>query len=134
MQPELQHKLFKDFPLLYLSFPQFVRNGFDIGDGWFQLLYDLSEKLEPLTRKMKETGSSCFCGAIKEDHPNHNRKEPCIEFNAAYMFVQQVKEKFDLRYYVNIHTEEMGALIEEACQKSISICTECGKSGHEISI
>ena len=41
MSPDKQQQLYDAFPTLYKQRHQ----GFECGDGWFQLLWDLSEKL-----------------------------------------------------------------------------------------
>jgi len=87
---------------MYHSFEAF---GFECGNGWFQLLWDLSEKL------MK----------IIEKYPENERK---------HFHLHQVKEKFGtLRYYMASETDEMSECIREAEQKSAVTCEECGEKG-----
>lgn len=55
---------------IYLRCPIIFRNrdagmqsnlmyfGFDCGDGWFQLIYDLSAAIETIAQNMKDTGIS----------------------------------------------------------------------------
>ncbi len=84
--------------------------GFCVGPGWFDLIKELSIKLEELIVKYKKDIS-------KEDYPR----------------AIQVKEKFGtLRFYMTTETEEMSKLIEEAEEKSENICEKCGKPGHLI--
>ena len=65
MKQELEDTLTEKFPKLY------SHTGPYVGDGWFQLIYDLSEKLERLIETYEAT----------ED-----------EFEAPY--ASQIKEKF----------------------------------------
>lgn len=79
--------------------------GCECGEGWYDLLYELSEKLENLILEMPE--------------------EERERFRAS-----QVKEKFGLlRVYMSSETDEMSKLIEEAENKSETICEQCGKPG-----
>ena len=83
MNEDNTQKLFKNFPRLYRGDGQEKRNahmnwGFECGDGWFRLLYDLSSAIEREARKLGIDPAS-------EDWPRTRR----------------VKEKFGtLRYYV----------------------------------
>lgn len=115
MTNELDSKLCKAFPLLYRDRFGDMRStcmvwGFECGDGWFDLLYDLSEKLEALIRKMKE------------EHP---------DIEEAYLpAASQVKEKFGaLRFYMTCSSDEMDALISKAEDRSERTCEICGKEG-----
>jgi len=115
MHPKLDKKLCADFPLLYGDRNGNMQNtcmvwGFDCNDGWYQLIYDLSSKLEPLIKMYLET-------ATKEEAEYYPR-------------AMQVKEKFGtLRFYMTSATDEMYKLIQEAEDKSGEICETCGKPG-----
>lgn len=95
----------RKFPKLYSKL-----GGFEIGsDGWFDILYDLSEKLEQLINKLEREG-----GEAEDDLPR----------------AIQVKEKFgSLRFYMSHATDEMHKLIEHAENVSCSTCIKCGKKG-----
>lgn len=113
MKKELQEKLFNDFPLLYqdkdLPMTQTCMCwGIDTGNGWFNILYELSEKLYPLILQWKEENP---------DDPDHPR-------------ASQVKEKFGtLRFYMTHSTDEMEDLIDEAERKTAITCETCGAPG-----
>lgn len=78
--------------------------GFECGDGWFDLIWDLCEKIE---LHLKDKAA--------EEEPFE---------------VVQVKEKYgSLRFYTNWGTNEISELIEEAEKKSATICEICGKPG-----
>lgn len=99
-------QLCREFPLLYrerYSHRNPMHYGFTCGDGWFEIIYDLSKQLEPLIAAMPE-----------DERP------------AA----AQVKEKFGtLRFYMTTETEEMTDLIIVAENDSAVTCEECGKDG-----
>jgi hypothetical protein len=114
MKIELQEKLFNKFPLLYGDKDESIQVslipfGIECSEGWYQLIYDLSDKLEGLIHDwVKENGAKNYPRAF------------------------QVKEKFGgLRFYMTHATEEMYDLIEEAENKSYTICEQCGKPGEE---
>jgi len=113
MKEELDKKLVREFPHLYED-----RNapgestcmcwGFSCSDGWFDIIWELSSKLEPLIQKFIE-------------------ENPDIEL---YPKAARVKEKHGgLRFYMTRGTDEIFNLIEEAEALSHKICEECGKPG-----
>ena len=110
MKPELDEKLCQDFPNLYRERHGSANNtsmcwGFDIQDGWYDLLYEVSAKLEALILQL----------------PEEERKEYCAA---------QVKEKFGaLRLYLESGTKEMYELVRAAETKSANVCEECGQLG-----
>jgi len=100
MSPELDKKLIAAFPKLYRV--QRMLWGFECGDGWYDLLYELSAELEALI-------------------------DPDEEFPICAV---QVKEKFGgLRFYLSSETEEMSELIHKAEVKSEHTCEICGAPG-----
>ena len=114
MRKDLDEKLCEKFPLLYADRKASMRTtcmcwGFSCGDGWFELIWDLSSKLEPLIEQW-----------ITEN-PEHKDSHPRAS---------QVKEKFgSLRFYMSCGTDEMYNLISEAESKSYQTCESCGKEG-----
>lgn len=79
--------------------------GFECSDGWFKLIWDLSEKLEKIILELPEKDRERFCAV-------------------------QVKTKFaGLRFYMDAQTEEMSKLIDEAENLSYEICEYCGEKG-----
>jgi hypothetical protein len=79
--------------------------GFAHGDGWFELLWRLCERLEPVV-------------AAAERESGHTFE------------VLQVKEKFGgLRFYTNFSDDAIFALIETAELESAQTCEVCGKPG-----
>lgn len=105
MNDENTEKLFKEFPLLYKDLDYF-----ECGDGWFALIYELSEKLEKLILK----------------HQKETQKDEEISF----CYATQVKEKFgSLRFYLTCKTDEMKKEVERAEEQSEKICEICGAPG-----
>lgn len=119
MRKELDERLCAAFPHLYYQRNGDLRTtalcwGFQCGDGWFQLLWDLSAKLEPL--------------CIAEDAKY--RKENPEDIGGPYFCVSTVKEKYGtLRVYLHHSTDEMEELLNEAEDRSATVCESCGSAG-----
>lgn len=164
MKKENDLRLVTKFPLLYAD-----RNGckqstamcwgFSCGDGWFDIIWELSEKLEPIIKKFVDENpnlecSTCGCKkdrhyACKTRNPGkclsihvdpHSKEEPpgnyracfCESYKSSHPRAAQVKEKFGgLRFYMTSSTDEIWNLISEAEAKSRETCEECGKPGEE---
>ena len=95
MREELKEKLVSSFPKLY----QYMKF-FDCGDGWYDLINDLSEKIEPILEEK------------------------------SIIYATQVKEKYGtLRFYLSMETQEISDLIRKAEEESGYICEVCGKPG-----
>lgn len=96
-------------------FPMF---GFECGDGWFQLIWNLCEDLE----KMDQENFDKL--------PEEVKAKSLLEQNEIRLCVDQVKEKFgSLRFYISSGTEEMYDRINKAEEDSTTICETCGKPG-----
>lgn len=102
-------KLINDFPLLYSGSNKpptenLMCFGFECDDGWFNLIYKLSQKLEEEIKNIKKSSDNSFPIAV------------------------QVKEKFgSLRFYITSGTDKMYSYINEAERLSIKTCEKCGK-------
>ncbi len=164
VKEELSEKLVKAFPLLYADRHGDERStamcwGFSCGDGWFDIIWSLSEKLESIIRNFtKENPNlSCeSCGCEKRKHygagtasPGRclavlkdpfSKEEPPANYRAcfceAYKLPRpraaQVKEKFGgLRFYMTFQNDEIRELISEAETLSYETCEECGNPGEE---
>lgn len=106
MKKELTERLFKECPRLFRGKDFGVQQnlmcfGFECRDGWFNLIYDLSKKIEAI---------------IERD-------------NLDNVYALQVKEKYGGLVFNVAFTDEIGNLIEEAEEKSFHICEECGEPG-----
>lgn len=109
MTPKLENKIYKKFPKLYrqakLSEMQTCMCwGFQCGDGWYQLLYNLSQKIS--------------------DHVELNHDE----FAEYYPEVSQVKSKYGmLRFNVDGADDEIHKMIDKAEKLADITCEDCGK-------
>ena len=163
MNEELDKKLVKAFPLLYGDRYASMQStlmcwGFP-GDGWFDIIWDLSSKLEPLIQKFIDDNPnmSCYgCGCTKERHygwkswkpgkclaihvnPESKEEPPnnyfacfCDGYRSSHPKASQVKEKYGgLRFYMTCGTDEIFDLIEKAEALSYKTCEECGEPGEE---
>jgi len=94
MKQELQQKFYDEFPGWFDN----LQFGFEVNDGWFNLLWNLCVELKKTGFGLSEEGAS------------------------------QVKEKFgSLRFYIYGGTDEQWKLIDEAEEASYTICEQCGK-------
>lgn len=110
MSPENTKHLYKKYPILYKGRTKPITEslmafGFECGDGWFNLIDQLSAKLEVIS----------------------NEATSPVE-------ATQVKEKFaSLRFYVGgvppEKADEIWGLISLAEKKSAITCEDCGKPG-----
>lgn len=112
MTPENTQKLFDAFPRLYrgrIKSPQesSMALGFDCGDGWFDLIWRLSQVIEYIAR--------------------HEGRDPCGD---AWPEAMQVKQKAGLlRFYLRNSSESMDVVIENAEIASTRTCELCSRLG-----
>lgn len=112
MSPENTQKLFDTFPHLYRGRNKSAQEssmhwGFECGDGWFDLLWSLSQAIEDEARKLGLDAQS-------ESWPE----------------VSQVKQKAgSLCFYLEHAAPAMEALIEEANKVFRQTCEVCGAQG-----
>lgn len=110
MNLELENTLVSKFPRLYkLARPAGAVEpfifGMECGDGWYQLIYDLSEKLENLIERLpKEEANQAYVINIKEKHA-------VLHFDMMYA------------------TVEMYSLIRQTEAMSWKVCESCGQPG-----
>lgn len=100
MTPNLQRALFRLAPTLYRSLERL-----DCGDGWIDLLSELSIQLETI----------CVEQEAKGEVP---------------LLARQVKTKFGgLRFYLDIGGTGAAGLIDHAKARASLTCEECGAAG-----
>jgi len=93
--PELYADPYPDNPRKYYM----QLGGFECGDGWYDLLDKLSQKIS-----------------------DYIKKNPIEDF-----YVQQVKEKYGyLSYYYSGYNEDINEMINEAEEEACHTCEECG--------
>lgn len=109
MKQELEQRLVERWPAWFDVHGSIQRTlmpfGFEHGDGWFDIVWRLCERLEPLvTQFEQETGDK--------------------------FEVFQVKEKYGgLRFYPDLGNDAIFNAIAEAENESLKTCEECGKPG-----
>ena len=109
MRRELDERLIDRWPMWFNVEddlrPTAMPFGFAHGDGWFDLVWTLCERLESVV--------------------------PAAETETGRSFrVLQVKEKFGgLRFYTNYSNDTISALIEASEIESIHTCDVCGGPG-----
>ena len=163
MREDLDKKLVKAFPLLYGDRDAPMQAsamcwGFECADGWFDIIWDLSWKLEPVIQKFiddnpdmncsgcgcdknrhygwKHTPGKCLAIHIDaesaEEPPNNYLACHCEKYRATYPRAAQVKEKFGgLRFYMTCGNDEIYDLTDKAEALSYKVCEECGDVGSE---
>ena len=88
------------YPLLYIEL-EYI----ECSDGWYDLIDELSSKLEDLILELPPQDTFQF-------------------------YAIQVKQKFgELRFYMTQTTQQMDTIIHEYMKKSQKICEFCGKEG-----
>lgn len=113
MNPILEHYLTDRYAVLYrdYGFDKITPNkpfspmafGFECGDGWFELLIELSGKIYSYLAKKNQ---------LKD------------------FYILQVKEKFGtLRYYTSWEDKVITKYIQDAENKSAKTCETCGAKG-----
>ena len=84
-------------------------SSFDVGDGWYQLILDISTKIHNINLRDKSEDGHIDCVVV------------------------QIKEKYGiLRYYVNTSTPEINDLINDAEELSGYICELCGSQSNRV--
>jgi hypothetical protein len=112
MDQVLSERLIAAFPHLYRRWQGRdmhevwrTRQDFECGNGWFDLLWQLSIQMEEALKVLPETKRDTYAPT-------------------------NVKEKFGrLRFYLTRYTLEMVRVIRWAEEQSIRTCEECGKPG-----
>lgn len=113
MKRDLDQQLCREFPLLFRLRHRSIYEttmgwGFETGDGWFDIIYNAAKKIEPLIEELQRQG-------VEEE---------------MLPAAAQVKEKFGtLRFYTNMATAEIEAIVDEAEKLSTVTCDVCGKPG-----
>jgi hypothetical protein len=126
MNRVLDRFLCERFPELYADRNGSMRQtamcwGFSCGDGWFQLLFDLSEEITAILKRMDEAS-----GFPEGTKTTREVRTPSREMVRA----TQVKEKFGtLRFYTTYTTDEISEAIRKAEARSAKTCMECGDPG-----
>lgn len=115
MRQELDNKLCQRFPTIFRdrnadSKTTLMCYGFNCGDGWFQLIWDLCLELEKLHPKVVAT-------QVKE------------KFGGLRFYYTTVEEELDGILGVSLRNNKAFNLISQAEARSYQICEWCGKPG-----
>lgn len=159
MDTKLSQKLISCFPLLYSecnnASGSLMDFGFEIQDGWFELIWQLSLMLEPIIHrhvKAERKPSCAKCACPKNKHYGHLTKKPgrclsihidpnskedppgnywscfCENYQSSHPRAAQIKEKYGgLRFYMTDMDDEMLDIVTKAEQLSFYICKKCGE-------
>jgi len=96
------------FPILYKKYEGptcFNMFGIECGEGWNQLIWELSEKIENHIKTQSKDFQNSIC-------------------------VHQIKEKFgELRFYLSCEDDVISNFISEYTNRSMETCEICGESG-----
>ncbi len=107
MSPEETKKLLERFPLIYSGYylpeeESLMSRGFQCGDGWFKLIWQLSMEIETQSK------------ALGIDVP-----QAC-----------EIKQKMGgLTYRIDSNHPIFSEIISEAAELSLIICEKCGRHG-----
>jgi hypothetical protein len=134
MSPEKQQSLISTFPKLYReTSPEYrssMNSGLSIGDGWYELVFQLSKDLESAAKSEKldpdtdqwpaATQVKSKFGSLRFYCRTGNKKEQ----NYVYESFGEV-----ISYRPFPTSSLLAELIKKAETSSKSICEECGKPG-----
>ena len=109
MSPDKDKAIFEKWPQWFRDKDDYRLSGMGIGfrcgDGWYDIIYRLCERIEPLVAALADRAS---------------------DFQ-----IVQVKEKLGgLRFYVEGSNDEIEAAIHSASELSILTCEVCGNPGN----
>lgn len=114
MNDALSKKLFDDFPRLFRHRSESsMQRGFECGDGWFELIYKLSQDIEEAARE----------GGLKPDAPEWPMCRQVKEKMGALRFVV-----FSIDGFPEIN-ERISELRLAALNRSLQVCEQCGQPG-----
>jgi hypothetical protein len=115
MSPELDLKLVQEHPTVFADRSGDMRStamcwGFDCGDGWYGIIKEAADRLEPIFAQCKANDPEGW--------------------SFGYYRATQVKEKFGtLRLYLSAASDEAHQIAIDAEKQSETVCEECGKPG-----
>jgi len=152
MKEELEHKLFKRFPLLFrgrhLSLKQnLMAFGIETGDGWYDIIYLACLGVEEENNKLFYGWylklfillniAANYWNRLMWKAPLFMQRE-YIWGHAARFLIElpqvpvfsQIKEKFGtLRMYLSVSTDKQQDYVTAAEKASHVVCEQCGRYG-----
>jgi hypothetical protein len=118
MRRDLEKYLVKKFPLCFGDYNKSMQEtcmcwGCSCGNGWYKIIKEVCEKVEPSIKKWIE----------------EHKHDKDFNIDWAPKF-SQVKEKYGtLRIYFTSYLDGFDVIENEAERKSAEICETCGKKG-----
>ena len=119
MSPELENKLYEDFPLLFDNrhkspMESCLSMGIECGDGWYDLIrsicWEITQREKNIKARLKYEGKD--------------------ERNCIVVRFDQIKEKFGgLRIYYSGGDDYIRGAISLAEEMSYKLCEVCGNKG-----
>lgn len=127
MNPRNTKYLLISYPKLYRQFYLPMTEtcmcwGFEFGDGWFEIIDEVSKKIEAKNNRFSNKLRKITYMIRKLFNPMLP-----LQQHSLYVEAVQVKEKFgSLRFYTNFSDNEVDNWIREAETKSETTCEHCG--------
>jgi hypothetical protein len=129
MNKELQKNLYTKFPNVFSRHEDlnkdnesYYRLDISIGDGWYKILYNLAEKLEPLSNN-----NTFWFAQIKEKFGSarfYIRRDPDSEFDFTEVN-KYISDAEDETYHICEYCGELGKIRSLAWVKTL--CDKCFK-------
>lgn len=136
MKKELQDKLFKKYPKIFIQKDLDMTKtamcwGIQCGDGWYTLLDCLCFELQNLADNGEVTYKCYPFGEFfSELFKNTKLRGRTVNKPLPQIVATTIKEKFGtLRFYNTGYCEQSEALISYAETLSAETCEECGSTG-----
>lgn len=145
MDKKLESKLVKKFPSLYQDYNGDMRHtcmhwGFECGNGWFHIIYNLSQDITEIERKYKikviaDQVKEKFGGLRFYYHINYNK--PLKERNHWFQKLMY-KKRLGKQYWAIINfkkkfwktpEDKISCLVDEAEILSYKTCEKCSNPG-----
>lgn len=120
MKEHLEQKLYNIAPILYQQHTLNMQQtcmcwGFETPDTWFNLLYELSSKLENLNKKLQKDNISIQAIQVKE------------KFGSLRFYYDIINNSNNDNINISELSKQVQDLIDFAEKKSWDICCFCGK-------
>ena len=160
MDSKLSKKLIFSFPLLYAECinpaDSLMKFGFEIEDGWFDLIWQLSLMLEPIVQeyvKHDHNPRCARCKCSKRKHYGYLTKKPgkclalhidtdskekppgnywscyCENYQSSHPRLSRIEIKFNgLKFHMTYKDQQIFDLISKAEKLSSYICQRCGNA------
>ena len=137
MRHDLTQRFYADFPDLYSGNGSVILYGFECGDGWYDIIYNLSPQIAGIVSRYAKAPAAAAAGdkdqSSRSSNPNNADMELMTDqqtLDPRLFSAFQVKEKFGtLRFYMNRATKEINEVIAVAEARTETTCESCGGEG-----